>query len=197
LLGVLFGSDTVSPSNHLFMTCFSTFFSVLYPAFLALNSAALYYQQWRPLCSSMLSVTTWMHCCSQFFQNLHSYGLLYFLHFCYCSCDFLSIFILPNYYKYEKRFLDVFHVVSLGDILKLWLRSSLPLGSVGDSQPVDTHVPSVCPLSHLDREDGGSMFFQIGDKQPTSTWCRNPQNRINMNAELPWKLKISFCIGLC
>jgi len=95
--------------------------------------------------------------------------LIYFLHFCYCSCDFLSIFILPNYYKCEKRCLDVFRVISLGDILKLWLRSSVPMGSMGDSQPIDTHVPPVCPLSLLDCEDGGSMFLQIGDKQPTST----------------------------
>jgi hypothetical protein len=145
----------------------------------------------------MLSVTSWMHCWSQFCQNLHSYGLFYFLYFRNCSCDFLSIFILPNYYKCEKRYLDVFHVVSLGDILKLWLRSSVPVVSMGDSHPIDTHVPPVCPHSHLDCEDGGSLFLQIGDKQPTSTWCRNPQHRINMNAELPWKLKISFCIRLC
>lgn len=38
------------------------------------------------------------------------------------------------------------------------------MGSVGDSQPIDTHVPPVCPLSHLDREDGGSMFLQIGEQ---------------------------------
>ena len=69
----------------------------------------------------------------------------YFLHFCYCSCDFLSVFILTNYYKYEKRLLYVFCVVSLGDILKLWLRTSVPVGSVGDSQPIDTHVPPICP----------------------------------------------------
>jgi len=41
--------------------------------------------------------------------------------------------------------------------------------SVGDSQPIGTHVPPVCPLSPLDCEDGGSIFLQIGDKQPTST----------------------------
>jgi len=117
----------------------------------------------------MLSVTSWMHCWSQFCQNLHSYGLFYFLYFRNCSCDFLSIFILPNYYKCEKRYLDVFHVVSLGDILKLWLRSSVPVVSMGDSHPIDTHVPPVCPHSHLDCEDGGSLFLQIGDKQPTST----------------------------
>ena len=35
------------------------------------------------------------------------------------------------------------------------------MGSLGDSQPIDTHVPPVCPFSHLDREDGGSMFLQI------------------------------------
>jgi hypothetical protein len=151
------------------MTCFITFFSILYPAFLALNSAALYCQQWRPLCSSMLSVTISTYCWSQFCQNLHLYDLFYFLHFYYCSCYFLSIFILPNYYICEKRFLDVFHVVSIGDILKFWLRSSVPMGSVGDSQPIDIHVPPVCPLSHLDHEDGSSMFLQIGDKQPTST----------------------------
>jgi hypothetical protein len=63
----------------------------------------------------------------------------------------------------------MFRVVSLGDILKLWLRSSVPMGSVGDSQPINTRVPPVCPLSHLDREDGGNMFLQSGDKQPTST----------------------------
>jgi len=95
--------------------------------------------------------------------------LFYFFHFCYYSYAFLSIFVLPNYYKCEKRFLDVFRVVSLGDILKLWLRSSVPVGSVGDSQPINTRVPPVCPLSHLDHEDGGSMFLQFGDKQPTST----------------------------
>jgi len=43
------------------------------------------------------------------------------------------------------------------------------MGSVGDSHPIDTRVPPVCPLCHLGREDGGSMFLQIGDKQPTST----------------------------
>ena len=42
-LGGLFGSHTVSPNNHLLMTCFSTF-SILYPVFLALNSTALYCQ---------------------------------------------------------------------------------------------------------------------------------------------------------
>jgi hypothetical protein len=69
----------------------------------------------------------------------------------------------------RKRFLDAFCVVFLGDILKLWLRISVQIESVGDSQKIDTYVPPVCPLSHLDHEDGGSMFLQIDDKQPTST----------------------------
>jgi hypothetical protein len=122
--GRLFGSSTVSSSNHLPVICTSTSYVMLFPAFLALCSVALY---WRPLCSSTPSVTMWMHCWSHLYQKLHSCDFLfYFVHFSFSSCDFSAAFILTHYCKCCKKFLSMFLVVFLGVQHKWdhWARAS-------------------------------------------------------------------------
>ena len=168
------------------MTCFSTFF---YCTLLSwhwihlpciVNSGDLYAAPCRVSPPWVITGPICVRICT---------AMVYFIF--YTSVTVRVISQLYLYFQIitnvRKRFLDVFCVVFLGDILKLWLRISVQIESVGDSQKIDTYVPPVCPLSHLDHEDGGSMFLQIDDKQPTSTWCRKPQNRNNIEYRISIK----------